>query len=347
MTGLAPLALVLSMAPGLRAPDLPVPPVEALIESPPPATFDAASWMLYSVDEEAEIWSQYPDQLRAPASVTKVMTALLVVEEGDMGASVVISETADSTPIGFPGQPEVVAGEQWSVLDLFDLLVVKSANDVAAALAEYVSGSEAAFVERMNERAQELGMSSTTFRNPHGLDAAGHVSTARDLITLGRAAIEEPRLIASTSIRFFTLQPPARPVMDLENTNKLIGTFPGVYGLKTGDTASAGLVLLSYLDTGWGRFLGVVMGSQDHLAASRELLAYAYDTLGPSDYLLAPIAGTELATVLPEWLAPRLAAAGRLPDGTQSLTPKRTTPGAQTILESYRDLLPELLGGAP
>ncbi len=347
MTGLAALAITLAMAPGLRAPDLPMPPIEVLVGTPPPASLDAATWMLYSVDEEAEIWSRDPDQQRPPASVTKVMTALLVLEEGDLRALEVISAAADSTPIGYPGQPQVVAGEQWNVGELLDLLVVKSANDVATALAEHVSGSEDAFVEQMNERARELGMTSTTFRNPHGLDATGHLSTARDLITLGRAAIDNPRLVASSRIRFFTLQPPGRPLMELDNTNKLVGTFPGVYGLKTGDTASAGLVLLSYLDSGRGRFLGVVMGSTDHLAATRELLAYALTTLGPADYLLAPIAGTELAGTLPEWLAPRLAGAGRLPDGAQALTPARSTPGGLAIVSAYRDLLPELLGGAP
>lgn len=347
MIGLAAVALTLSLAPGLRTPDLPVPPVEVLIGPPPPATLDARSWMLYSVDEEAELWSRNPDEQRPPASVTKVMTALLVLEEGDLRALEVISQTADATPIGYAGQPEVVAGEQWNVGDLFDLLVVKSANDVAAALAEHVSGTEEAFVALMNERARQLGMTSTTFRNPHGLDAAGHLSTARDLITLGRAAIEHPRLLSSSRIRFFTLDPPARPVMDLENTNKLVGTFPGVYGLKTGDTASAGLVLLSYLDAGWGRFLGVVMGSADHLEATRQLLAYGLTTLGPADYLLAPIASTELGATLPGWMEPRLAGAGRLADGTQALSPPRTTPGGVAILAAYRDLLPGLLGGDP
>lgn len=348
MIGPAALALTISLAPGLRAPSLPVPPVEVLIGPPPPATLDAQSWMLYSVDEEAEIWSRDPDQQRAPASVTKVMTALLVLERGDLRALEVISATADSTPIGYAGQPEVVAGEQWIVADLLDLLVVKSANDVASALAEHVSGTEAAFVELMNERARELGMTATTFRNPHGLDAPGHLSTARDLITLGRAAIDDPRLVASSRIRFLSLQPPGRQVMDLENSNKLIGTFPGVFGLKTGDTASAGLVLLSYLDTGWGRFLGVVMGSQNHLTATREMLAYGLTALGPADYLLAPIAGTELAaTTLPEWMAPRLAAAGRLADGSQALGTARSTPGGLAIVAAFRDLLPGLLGGEP
>jgi hypothetical protein len=154
-------------------------------------------------------------------------------------------------------------------------------------------------------------------------------------------------LVASSRIRFFTLQPPGRELMELDNTNRLIGTFPGVFGIKTGDTAAAGLVLLSYLDAGWGRFLGVVMGSQDHLVATSDLLAYGLRTLGPADHLLAPIAGTELAATLPEWMAPRLAAAGRLADGTQALTPARSTPGGQAILAAYRDLLPELLGGDP
>ena len=118
MTGLAALALTLAMAPGLRAPDLPVPPVEVFLGHGPPETLDAATWMLYSVDEDAELWSHNPDQRRPPASVTKVMTALLVAEEGDLDAWVVISETADATAIGYPGQPEVVAGETWSVLEL-------------------------------------------------------------------------------------------------------------------------------------------------------------------------------------------------------------------------------------
>ncbi|NQV07568.1 D-alanyl-D-alanine carboxypeptidase, partial [bacterium] len=164
---LASVSLLLALAfPGagavMQPPNLPPPPIVAMPTEAPPR-LDAASWMLWSVERDAELWSGNPDQVRAPASVTKVMTALLVVERGDLNDYTTVSAIADQTPIGFAGQPEVVAGETWRVGDLFDFLVVKSGNDVAATLAEYVAGSEKAFADLMNQRAAELGMTNTHF----------------------------------------------------------------------------------------------------------------------------------------------------------------------------------------
>lgn len=345
MPGLAAAALALALTSSLQAPQLPMPPMQDLAVVAPPSDLDAQAWMLYSVDAGADIWSQDPDRRWAPASITKVMTAILVVEEADLSAVVTVSEQAGNTAIGFPGQPEILPGEQWTVLELLEFLLVKSGNDVAAALAEHVSGSEADFVARMNERAAEIGMEATTFRNPHGLDAEGHLSTARDLIRLGEAALEHPRLLATTALYAVTFERPDRAPVFIDNTNKLIGRFPGVYGLKTGDTLAAGTVLLTYLDTGSQQFLGVVLGSRDHLGASRDLLAYALETRGPADYFLAPLSGSEAEAALPEWMAPRLAAVGDLPDGLESLTSRYATPLSARIVAGLRDLLPGLLGG--
>ena len=123
------------------------------------------------------------------ASVTKLMTALVVLDSADLSDQVVISESAADT-----GEAEVglVAGETWSIWELLNAIVVRSGNDAATALAEHVGGSVEGFAEMMNAKALQLGMTDSSFVNPHGLDAEGHYSTASDLLRLGIAAYADP-----------------------------------------------------------------------------------------------------------------------------------------------------------
>jgi D-alanyl-D-alanine carboxypeptidase len=341
------LALCLSLAlplPTLQPLGLPPPPTGSIPLAEPPE-IEALAWSLYAVEEETELWSGNGGQQRAMASVTKVMTALLVAELADLMAAVEISATAVGTPIGYAEQPRVLQGDRWTVEELLDNMLIQSGNDAAVALAEHVAGSTEAFVAIMNDRAAQLGLEDTRFANPNGLDAEDHFSTARDLIRLGAAAIENPIVARTMRISALTFDPGTRDPIPIRNTNRLLGTFPGVLGIKTGDTLAAGQVLLSYLDTGHGHMLAAVMGSADHMAATAELLAYALRTLGPRDYLLAPAAGTPLAEFLPDWLVARLEAVGPLNDG-QWAPDRLPTPRREAVIDAFRELLPPVLGGA-
>jgi D-alanyl-D-alanine carboxypeptidase len=310
-----------------------------------PPVLSARSWALYCVDDGAMVWASDADEVRAPASVTKVMTALVVIGQGvGPDEEVTISAAAAAEPIGYTGQQKLYAGEVWAVERLMADLLIYSDNGAAVALAEHTAGSVEAFVELMNQKAAALGMSSTHYVNPNGLDADGHVTSARDLVRLGAAAIQEPRITRLTRLKFVTFRPGNR-VMEVKNTNRLLGTFPGVFGLKTGDTAKAGEVLLSYAVLAHDRYLGVVMGSPDHMAETAELLAYAQRIMGPQDHFYAPGIHSEELAEWPSWRRARLAAVDPLDDGKRPDRPTPLSPGQQQVLGALRDLLPVLLGG--
>jgi D-alanyl-D-alanine carboxypeptidase len=341
--GLAAIALLLASLNPIGVP-LPPLPIAAFPAHEPPV-LSSASWALYSVDDAALVWAADADEVRAPASVTKVMTALVVVSQGVApDEEVTISARAASEPIGYTGQQRTYQGEVWTVEALMSDMLVYSDNTASVALAEHTAGSVDAFVALMNEKAAELGMTATHFVNPNGLDADGHVSSARDLVTLGAAAIQEPRITRITRLKFVTFMPGGR-IMEVKNTNRLLGTFPGVLGLKTGDTARAGEVLLSYAVLGHDRFLGVVMGSPDHMAETAEMLAYAGRILGPQDHFYAPGAHLDELAAGPIWRRARLAAIGPLDDGKRADAALPLSPAEQAVADALRDLLPALLGG--
>lgn len=173
------------------------------------------------------------------ASTTKIMTALLVLERADLSATVTVSERAASVE---GSQLGLTAGEELSVRDLLYVLMMKSGNDAAVALAEGVCGTEEKFVEKMNEKAAALGLTNTVFRNSHGLPAEGHQTTARELAELTAVALENEdfRNLVSTQRARLTYKD-----MIIANSNKLLYTCDGVFGVKTGYTKAAGRCLVS------------------------------------------------------------------------------------------------------
>ena len=349
MPGLAALVLSLGLPLASLSPigvSLPPLPIAAFPDHEPPV-LSSQAWALHAVDADALVWAADADEVRAPASVTKVMTALVVIEQGvQPGEEITISARAAAEPIGYTGQQKVYQGEVWTVEALMADLLIYSDNCAAVALAEHTAGSIPAFVELMNQKAVALGMTSTHYENPNGLDEEGHVSSARDLIRLATAAIQEPRITRITRLKFVTFNPGGR-TMALRNTNRLLGTFPGVVGLKTGDTAAAGEVLLSYAVLAHEDFLGVVMGSTDHMADTADLLAYAGRILGPQDHFYAAGAHLDQLAEWPAWRRARLAAAGPLDDGKRPGAPVPLSPAQQDLAAALRDLLPALLGGDP
>ncbi len=347
---MAPLALLLAaLIPsqlGALPMDLPpLPPGDLPVVAPP--ELEAASWILYDATHDAVLDSHRPDDPRAMASVTKLMTALVVRQNADLDELVTVSEEAAAT-----GQAEVglVPGEQWTAWELVSSIMVRSANDAATALAEHVGGSVEGFAELMNAEAARLGMVNSHFTNPHGLDEPGHFSTANDLLILGRAVLEDPLLarLARTSVIRFRASPDGTP-RRAENTNELLGVFEGIRGLKTGYTGDAGRVLVSTARR-WDRTLmAVVLGSEDHFGDTRRLLEYGFGTMGPADRYRIALAGEEgggppAALPLADWLRARLAIVTPLEDGDPHAS-REPTPLEREIRETLADMVPVLAGG--
>ena len=219
----------------------------------------------------------------APASVTKVMTMLLIMEAIDSGKirwedMVTASETAAAKG---GSQVYLKVGEQMSVADMLKSIAVSSANDCACAMAEHLAGSESAFVERMNARAKELGMEDTKFVNCTGLDdapeAAEHKTSARDIALMSRELLKNhPKIKEYTTIWMSSVR---NGEFGLSNTNKLIRFYDGATGLKTGFTSGAGYCLSASAQREGMELIAVVMGaesSQIRFAACKSMLDYGF-----------------------------------------------------------------------
>lgn len=197
-----------------------------------------------------------------PASMTKVMSMLLVMEAIDNGAikltdEVQISETASNMG---GSQVFLEAGETYPVEELLKGVAIASGNDAVVALAEKVSGSVDSFVEKMNQRASELGMKDTIYKNPHGLDAEGHITTAYDMSLVARELLKHEKILEYTSIYEYYMKKPDDSTTWLVNTNKLVRFYDGVDGLKTGFTAEAKYCLTGTAKKNDMRLITVVMG---------------------------------------------------------------------------------------
>ena len=208
------------------------------------------------------LYEENADTALPPASVTKIMTLLLVMEAIDGGAirmSDTVTISAHAASMG-GSQIFLKEGEEMSVEDLLKSVVIASANDAAVALAEYVAGSEEAFVARMNARAAELGAVTAKFENTNGLDdtATNHVLSARDIAILSRALIAHKEILKYSSIWMDTIRNGA---FGLTNTNRLVRFYQGCTGLKTGSTSKAGFCVSVTAERDGLSLICVIMGS--------------------------------------------------------------------------------------
>ena len=252
--------------------------------------------VLYAVNEHEPL---------EPASVTKIMTILLVMEAIDSGQlqyGDVVTASAHACSMG-GSQIWLKENEQMTVEDMLKAVCVASANDCSVALAEHLAGSEAAFVERMNQRAAELGMEDTVFMNPTGLPAEGHVTSAYDIALMSRELIlNHPDVRRFTTIWMDTLR---NGEFGLSNTNKLIHSYEGATGLKTGSTDGALYCLSATAERDGMELIAVILKaptSAQRFAGAQALLNYGFASYGlaeiqtPGDLSPIPVRlGTEKA----------------------------------------------------
>ena len=263
----------LLLAPCVSAADL---PASAAPSGPETA---AASAVLMEKESGAVLYEKDARQKLEPASVTKIMTLLLIMEALDSGRIArddMVTVSAYAAGMG-GSQVYLKEGEQMSVEELIKAVAVVSGNDAAVALAEHIAGSEEAFVARMNERAAQLGMADTTFVNCTGLPAAGHLTSAHDIALMSRELIlNHPAIRDYTTIWMDSLRSGA---FQLTNTNKLIRFYDGATGLKTGSTDSALYCLSATAERDGMELIAVVLKSptsQERFDAARALLDYGF-----------------------------------------------------------------------
>ena len=245
----------------------------------------AKSAVLMDMTTGQVLYEHNAHEMLPPASVTKVMTLLLIMEAIDSGRigwddTVTASESAAAKG---GSQVYLKVGETMTVTDMVKSIAVSSANDCACAMAEHISGSEGAFVEAMNEKAKALGMEHTHFLNCTGLDddpqASNHLTCAMDIAIMSRALMmEHPDIRKFTTIWMDTIR---NGSFGLSNTNKLVRFYPGATGLKTGFTQKAGYCLSATAQRDGMELVATVMGSEsskDRFNACKQLLDYGFAT---------------------------------------------------------------------
>lgn len=255
-------------------------PVSAAPSEGQTLSFDCKSAILMDARTGEVLFSQNADEALPPASVTKVMTLLLVmeaIEDGRLSLDDVVTASAHASSMG-GSQIFLKEGEQMTVEDLVKSVVIASANDAALALAEHLSGSEEAFVARMNERASELGMANTHFENTNGLDdtVERHVTSARDIALMSRELIKHEKITEFASIWQDTIR---GGEFGLTNTNRLVRFYRGATGLKTGSTAKAGFCISATAERDGMSLICVIMGAPSRdirNAAATSLLDWGF-----------------------------------------------------------------------
>ena len=223
---------------------------------------DCRSAILMDASTGKVLYEQNADEPLPPASVTKIMTLLIImeaIEAGRINYSDMVTASAHACSMG-GSQIYLKEGEQMSVEDLIKSIVIASANDAAVALAEFVSGSESAFVTQMNERARALGMENTNFENTNGLDdtVENHTISAKDIAIMSRELIRYPKILEYSSTWMDTVRDGA---FTLTNTNRLVRFYKGATGLKTGSTSKAGFCISATANRDGMHLIAVVMGS--------------------------------------------------------------------------------------
>lgn len=257
----------------------------------------AKSAILIEASTGKIIYEKNSREKLSPASMTKMMSMLLVVEsveDGIISWDDIITVSANASSMG-GSQILLETGEQMTVNDLFKGVAVMSGNDAVVALAEAVAGSEDEFVAMMNKRAKELGLKDSNFKNPHGLDDANHYSSAYDMSLIAKELVKHEKVLDFTKIYEDYLRKGTDKELWLVNTNKLVRFYPGVDGLKTGYTSTAGYCLTATAYKNNMRLIAVAMGEESSTTRNAEISAmldygyaqYKLDTIVKKDDVVA------------------------------------------------------------
>ncbi len=251
----------------------------ALTAAQPDLTLNCRAVCLIDQDTGTVLYEKNADQQMPIASITKVMTLLLTFEaihDGRLTLDTLVPVSEHAYHMG-GSQIWLEPGEQFTLDEMIKAICVSSANDAAVAVAELVGGSEEGFVQMMNDRAAELGMTNTTFHNACGLDTEGHLSTARDVAIMSRQILTTcPEVLHYTGIWTDTLRGGAT---QLVNTNKMLRRYNGITGLKTGTTSGAGVCISASATRDGLNLIAVVLGapsSKDRFEAAATLLDYGF-----------------------------------------------------------------------
>ena len=306
-------------------------PVSATPDTSDALTLSCTGAVLMEKESGTVLYEKNADEQRAPASITKIMTLLLIMESVEQGKMALTDRvTASAHAAGMGGsQIWLEEGEAMTVDDLLKAVCVASANDAAVALAEHHSGSEEAFVAAMNRRANELGMKGTHFVNACGLDAEGHLSTARDIAIMSKELLNHPLITNYSTLWMDSLR---GGETQLVNTNKLVRFYEGATGLKTGTTDEAGYCVSATAKKDGMELIAVVLDgatSDRRFSDAKALLNYGFANfspaqLHPEEILLTPIpvtGGTEsCVAVTPRPMTSLLTEKGKEKEITSQIT---------------------------
>ncbi|MBU8907867.1 D-alanyl-D-alanine carboxypeptidase family protein [Desertibacillus haloalkaliphilus] len=242
---------------------------------------DASSAILIERDTGTVLFEKNSQEKLPPASMTKIMTMLLIMEALDKGQIKLDEKVRTSERAASMGGSQIFLepGEEMTVAELLKAIAVASGNDASVAMAEHIAGSEEAFVEMMNEKAKELGAEQTNFINSNGLPAENHYTTAEDLALISKELLKYEDITNYTGIYEDYLRENTDDEFWLVNTNKLVKFYPGVDGLKTGYTREAQYCLTATAEKNGMRVISVVMGASSPKERNKqitEMLDYAF-----------------------------------------------------------------------
>ena len=266
---------------------------EVVVSADPNFSVDAKAALLLDLNTGRTVYEQDADVRVYPASLTKIMTCLIALENGNLSDVITVDESAlsgldqDSSVVGLQ------VGEKMTLENLLYCMMVSSGNDAANVVAEYIAGSVADFVRMMNERAYALGCKDTHFNNPHGLHDESHYTTARDLAIITQAALKSENFRQIVATAEYTIpESTLGPEHDLKTTNMLIYNSTGnslyysrATGVKTGYTSAAGRCLIATAEDGDVRFLSVLCGAKTSIQDTGDLLMESFpETIKLLDY---------------------------------------------------------------
>lgn len=244
------------------------------VPSPPaggPPVLGASAAILVNLRNGEVIYEKQAHTQLPPASTTKIVTAMVVMDQYSLDETVIVAPEVAAVRGSRLG---LETGMRFSVRDLLSTMLVKSANDAAAALSAHDPAGQAHFVAAMNSKARSLGAFETNFMNPHGMDEALHVSSAWDMAIFGRQLLADPVLAQIVALKSYALAWPDGTTRRFSNHNKLLSRYSDAIGIKTGYTNKAGRCLVGAARTPAGEALSVVMNSPDHYTESIALLDY-------------------------------------------------------------------------